>query len=165
MTFFVPISETKKKNISEDFCRHFVFRISSKSDENCRTEDNTYFTPLHKEWLSLNRFWRILHSITWNSNFLNQILSVFFFSPVALGPFSDLGLPFRGYVITLRHTTLVRTPLDEWSHRSSDLYLTTYNTYTKHASRSLTEFEPLRNRATNLLVIWHCAVTSGQVVT
>jgi len=31
-------------------------------------------------------------------------------------------------MITLRHTTLSRTPLDEWSARRRDLYLTTRNT-------------------------------------
>jgi hypothetical protein len=33
-----------------------------------------------------------------------------------------------GFTITLRHTTLGRTPLDEWSARRTDLYLTTHNT-------------------------------------
>jgi hypothetical protein len=32
----------------------------------------------------------------------------------------------RGFTITLRHTTLGRTPLDEWSARCRDLYLTTH---------------------------------------
>jgi hypothetical protein len=35
----------------------------------------------------------------------------------------------RGFEITLRHTTLGRTPLDEWSARRKDLYLTTHNTH------------------------------------
>jgi hypothetical protein len=38
--------------------------------------------------------------------------------------------PYRGFTITLRHTTLRRTPLDEWSTRRRDLYLTTNNTQT-----------------------------------
>jgi hypothetical protein len=33
----------------------------------------------------------------------------------------------RGITITLRHTTLRKTPLDEWSDRRRDLYLTTQN--------------------------------------
>jgi hypothetical protein len=38
---------------------------------------------------------------------------------------SGQGSPhFRGFTITLRHTTLSRTPLDEWSARCRDLYLT-----------------------------------------
>ena len=38
-------------------------------------------------------------------------------------------LPWRGFTITLRHTTLGRTPLDEWSARRRDLYLTKHNTH------------------------------------
>jgi hypothetical protein len=34
-----------------------------------------------------------------------------------------------GLTITLRYTTLGRTPLDEWSARHIDLYLTTHNTH------------------------------------
>ena len=36
---------------------------------------------------------------------------------------------YRGFTITLRHTTLGRTPLDERSARRRDLYLTTHNTH------------------------------------
>ena len=36
---------------------------------------------------------------------------------------------FRGFTITLTHTTVCRTPLDEWSARRRDLYLSTYNTH------------------------------------
>jgi hypothetical protein len=35
---------------------------------------------------------------------------------------------YRGFTITLRHTTFGRNPLDEWSARSRDLYLTIHNT-------------------------------------
>ena len=34
---------------------------------------------------------------------------------------------YQGFMITLRHTTLGRTPRGEWSARSRDLYLTTHN--------------------------------------
>jgi hypothetical protein len=36
----------------------------------------------------------------------------------------------RGFMITLRHTTLGSTPLDEWSARRRDLHLITHNTQT-----------------------------------
>jgi len=36
---------------------------------------------------------------------------------------------YRGFMITLRQTTLRRTPLDEWSAQRRDLYLTTHNTH------------------------------------
>jgi hypothetical protein len=35
----------------------------------------------------------------------------------------------RAFMIVLRHTTVGRTPLDEWSARRRDLYLTTHNTH------------------------------------
>jgi len=46
------------------------------------------------------------------------------FSHAATAP-SGIGPPsFRGFTITLRHTTLGRTPLDEWSAWRRDLYPT-----------------------------------------
>jgi len=39
---------------------------------------------------------------------------------------------YRGFTITLRHATVGRTPLDVWSARSRDLYLTTHNTHNTH---------------------------------
>jgi len=40
----------------------------------------------------------------------------------------------RGFTVTLRHTALGRTPLDEWSARRRDLYLQTHNIHKKHTS-------------------------------
>jgi hypothetical protein len=37
---------------------------------------------------------------------------------------------YRGFPITLRHTTLGRTPLDEWSVRRTDFYLITHKRQT-----------------------------------
>jgi hypothetical protein len=47
---------------------------------------------------------------------------IFFFSGAIFrsGPAPP---PYRGFTITLRHTTLGRTPLDGWSDRRNDLYL------------------------------------------
>ena len=36
---------------------------------------------------------------------------------------------YRSFTTTLRHTTLGRTPLDEWSARRRELYLTAHNTH------------------------------------
>jgi hypothetical protein len=41
---------------------------------------------------------------------------------------------YQGFTITLRHTTLGRTPLYEWSARRRDLYLTTHNTHNRQTS-------------------------------
>ena len=42
-----------------------------------------------------------------------------------------------GFTITLRHTTVDRSPLDDWSARNRDLYLTTHNTHNRHTSMPL----------------------------
>ena len=42
---------------------------------------------------------------------------------------------------TLRHTTVGRTPLDEWSARRRDLYLTTHNTHNRQTSMPPVGFE------------------------
>jgi hypothetical protein len=57
--------------------------------------------------------------------------------------YSGPGPPhYRGFTITFRHTTLRRTPLDEWSARRRDLYLTTHNTHNKQTSMPPVGFEP-----------------------
>ena len=72
---------------------------------------------------------------------LSQIL-IFIFSTAQQSP-SGPGPPhYRSFTITLRHTTLDRTPLDEWSARRRDLYLTTHNTQKRKISIPLAGFEP-----------------------
>jgi hypothetical protein len=41
---------------------------------------------------------------------------------------------YRGFTVTLRHTTLARTPLDEWSARCRDVYVTTHSTEMRQLS-------------------------------
>ena len=48
----------------------------------------------------------------------------------------------QGFTILLRNTTLGRTPLNEWSARRRDLYLTTHNTHKREPFIPLAEFEP-----------------------
>ena len=43
---------------------------------------------------------------------------------------------------TQRRTTVGRTPLDEWSARRRDLYLTTHNTHNRQTSMPLMGFKP-----------------------
>jgi hypothetical protein len=49
---------------------------------------------------------------------------------------------YLGVTITHRHNTFGRTPLDEGSARSRDLYLTTHNTHNRQTSMSPVGFEP-----------------------
>jgi len=43
-------------------------------------------------------------------------------------------LIIKGLTVTRRHTTVGRTPLDEWSARRRDLYLKTHNTRNRRIS-------------------------------
>jgi hypothetical protein len=63
--------------------------------------------------------------------------------PMAQQPLGGLGLLiFRGFAIThFRHTTLGRTPLNEWSARRKDLYPTTHNTHKRQISMPPAGFE------------------------
>jgi hypothetical protein len=65
---------------------------------------------------------------------------------MARQPYMGLGFlvlsRFHGHT-HLRHTTVGRTPLDEWPARRRDLYLTTHNTHMRQTSMSSVEFEPM----------------------
>jgi len=49
---------------------------------------------------------------------------------------------YRGFTITPRHTELSRTPLDEWSARHRELYLTIHNTHERRTFMPPVGFEP-----------------------
>ena len=59
----------------------------------------------------------------------------------ATAPSGPGPLHFRRFTITLRHATLGRTPLDEWSARRRDLYLVTHNAHKRQTSMTLAGFE------------------------
>jgi len=74
---------------------------------------------------------------TVNINFLQVIF--LFCSTAPCGPEPA---HCRSFTITPRHPTLGRTPLDDWSARSRDLYLTTHNTHNRQTSVLPVGFEP-----------------------
>ena len=49
---------------------------------------------------------------------------------------------YQGFTVTLRHTTLGTIPLDEWSARRRDFYLTTHYIHNRKISMFPAEFEP-----------------------
>jgi hypothetical protein len=58
-----------------------------------------------------------------------------YFSPHGASAPNGAGPPhYRGFTITLRHTTLGRIPLDERSARRRDLCFTPHNSYTRQTS-------------------------------
>jgi hypothetical protein len=50
-------------------------------------------------------------------------------------------LHYRSFTFTLRHTTLGRTPLDEWSAHCRNVYLSSHNTQNRRTSMAQAEFE------------------------
>ena len=59
------------------------------------------------------------------------------------GPTRSMASSFMRFLDhTQRHTTVDRTPLDEWSARRRDLYLTTHDTHNRKTSRPPAGFEP-----------------------
>jgi hypothetical protein len=65
-----------------------------------------------------------------------------FFLPWRNSPSEPKPPHYREFTITLRPTTLGRTPLDEWSARRRDLYLTTHDNHTRQISIPPAGFEP-----------------------
>ena len=79
--------------------------------------------------------------------------------------FSKQGpLHYRGFTIILRHTALGRTPLDEWSARRRDLYLTTHNTHKRQTSMPPAGFEPTipAGERPQIYALDHAATGTGQ---
>jgi len=66
-------------------------------------------------------------------------ITFFFWRTAHVGPGSPY---YRGLTITIRHTTVGRTPSDEWSDRRRDLYLITRNTHKRQISMPPAGFEP-----------------------
>jgi hypothetical protein len=67
------------------------------------------------------------------------LLSFFYCSTAQVGLGLLCEVPRLHY---FSHTTFGRTPLDKWSVRRRDLYLTTRNTHNRQTSMSLEGFEP-----------------------
>ena len=77
----------------------------------------------------------------------NQIFFSFFFFLFFLwrcGPTRAMASSIMRFLDhTQRRTTVGRTPLDEWSARRRDLYLTTHNTHNRQISVPPVGFEPM----------------------
>jgi hypothetical protein len=100
---------------------------------------------------------------------LTQFTWYCLFFPMAQQSLVGQGLPIikasRSH--WFRHTTVGRTPLDEWSVRRRDLYLTTHNTHKRQASMPPALFEPaisaserpqthVLDRAATVIGTWYC---------
>jgi hypothetical protein len=84
-----------------------------------------------------------LTKIDYRSNLYYITVFMHFFLSMAQQPLLGQGL--RVIEVSRshsRHTTLGRTPLDEWSARRRDLYLTKHNTHKRQTSMPPARFEP-----------------------
>jgi len=72
---------------------------------------------------------------------MNKLLAASFFLELD-NPSKPRPPRCASFEITLRHTTLDRTPLYEWSARRRDLYLTTHNTHNSQNIHAPVGFEP-----------------------
>jgi hypothetical protein len=86
--------------------------------------------------------WSLVRGVLPSVCVSNCVWYIFF--PMTQQPLGGLDrLIFRRFTIThFRHTTLDTTPLDEWSARRRDLYLTTHNTHNRQTYMPPVGFEP-----------------------
>jgi hypothetical protein len=78
--------------------------------------------------------WWVSTTLSFTENLTCSFVVAQAFFRVAAAP-SGPGPPhYRGFAITLRHIALGRTPLDKWSARRTDLYLTIHNTHSRETS-------------------------------
>jgi hypothetical protein len=79
----------------------------------------------------------MLHQNRDNSGTMSSEVEVNVFIKILHGATAPSGAwppHYRGFVITIRHAILGSTPLDEWSARRTDLYLTTHKNHKRQTS-------------------------------
>jgi hypothetical protein len=85
------------------------------------------------------------HCLKYSMYIITDILNFFiiFFFHDATAPSGAGSLHCRVFVITFtRHTTIIMTPLEEWSAQRRELYLTIHNTHKRKTSMPLKWFKP-----------------------
>jgi len=112
----------------QNFIKHLAYRVrptyksSTRSDKYQVSHRNSYFSW----WWAHSRPKHVCFSFLWRCCPTRAMASSF--------------LRFLDH--TQRRTTVGRTPLDEWSARRRDLYLTTRNTHNRQISMPSVGFEP-----------------------
>ena len=89
------------------------------------------------------RVWRLTHLCVLSCYFCSHFRYIIFFILWRCAPTRAMASSFLRFLDhTQRRNTVGRTPLDEWSARSRDLYLTTHNTHNRQTSMPPVGFEP-----------------------
>jgi hypothetical protein len=85
---------------------------------------------------------RTVHSPpNWSSSYMIYIYIYIYPPHGATAPSGPGFSHLRDFIIILKHTAFGRTPLEEWSARRKDLYLTTQNTHNRQTSMLQAGFE------------------------
>ena len=101
-------------------------------------------------WAGKYGKWCDLYAGQLRKKYTLYTLIIFLFYHEATAPSGSRPPHCRGFVITLRHTKVGRTLLDEWSARRRDLYLTTHNTQQQtdiHAPGGIRTHNPSKRSA------------------
>ena len=107
---------------------------ASEGQTTARNKEELVELHMSGRWLSGSAW-----PFGWTLSYCNCTASFFFYWPTPIVGlyFAALwcGYSLLAYEVSWSHRTtriVVRTPLDEWSARRRDLYLTTHNTHNKH---------------------------------
>ena len=117
--------------------------VPSRSEltDHVRNRFTVYFTVDQLTTTQLCKSTRPTNSVRVQNLSLSYIQVLTFFSPVALRPNAGHGLLILD--VSRSHTTTHHSPpLDEWSARRRDLYLTTHDTHNRQTSMPPVGFEP-----------------------
>jgi hypothetical protein len=133
---FTPLDNMLNSKISNVFLRDFM--LLKLLIINWRSF-NVMWAPTAVKAVSFTKSdWRlIVYCMLVESHCWCNLYKETFFYHGATTPSAPRPPHYRGFTITLRHSAVGRTPLDEWSARSRDLYLTTHTTHNKHTSMPL----------------------------
>ena len=124
--YFYTLIGHRKRSILKTVCDPLSCGLWRQKTKNHRAKKGKKQTKKKKKKISYN---------------LRSKIADFFFHG-ATAPSGPKSPYCWGFAISLRHTTLGRTPLDEWSARRRDLYLTKHNTHNRRTSMPPARNEP-----------------------
>jgi len=135
----------RRRHIISCFCSVFNWNICL-----CRCQEYNVKLSVGKEGVCIFRVFRIvsdfehMYVVTWSDSKLVHNYNLMIFQ------WASSFTRFLDHI--QRHTTFGRTPLDEWSARRRDLYLTTHNTHNRQTSIPWLESKPQSQQATQILL-------------
>ena len=132
---------------SNKCCVHFIVTDVTKAthETSVNRQNGTHWLMLINKLHGVKPFWRILGQLVNKLSAFHgtRHLSLSGARLIQFSPHRAMSCSFFRFLDhTQRRTTLGRKPLDEWSARRRDLYLTTHNTHNRQTSMPPAGFEP-----------------------